>query len=269
MGNTTRSGGRGRSEREREAQRERRRAYYEQLSPEEKRAYRERRLRRKKLKKLKRMAVSGGIMLALIIISVIGILIQQGGKRTSQNTPVSGTQPANGGESGQSTKTVTVPDWVTQDLIRVNEYSRPGTKLERVSGVVVHYVGNPQTTAKNNRDYFDSLADTKETNASSHFVIDIDGSILQCIPLDEIAYASNSRNEDTISIECCHPDETGKFSDATYASLVKLVKWLEETYNLKPESVIRHYDVKGKMCPLYYVEHEDAWEQFHRDIALE
>ena len=28
------------------------------------------------------------------------------------------------------------------------------------------------------------------------------------------------------------------------------------------DAVIRHYDVKGKLCPLYYVEHPEAWEQF-------
>ena len=46
----------GRSEYEREAERERRRAYYEQLSPQEKREYRQRRIREKKLKQLKKMA---------------------------------------------------------------------------------------------------------------------------------------------------------------------------------------------------------------------
>ena len=31
--------------------------------------------------------------------------------------------------------------------------------------------------------------------------------------------------------------------------------------------VIRHYDVNGKRCPLYYVEHPDAWEALRGDIA--
>ena len=64
-----------------------------------------------------------------------------------------------------------LPDWITQELIPVNQYSRPGTPLEQVNGIVVHYVGNPGTTAQNNRDYFASLAETGETSASSHFVI--------------------------------------------------------------------------------------------------
>jgi N-acetylmuramoyl-L-alanine amidase len=31
--------------------------------------------------------------------------------------------------------------------------------------------------------------------------------------------------------------------------------------------VIRHYDVTGKICPKYFVEHESAWEDFHDDLA--
>ncbi|MCD7946667.1 MAG: peptidoglycan recognition protein family protein [Clostridiales bacterium] len=158
------------------------------------------------------------------------------------------------------------PDWVTVDLLTVNEYSRPGTELETVNGIVVHYVGNPGTTAQANRNYFEGLAETGETHASSHFVIGLEGEVIQCVPLDEIAYCSNSRNSDTISIECCHPGEDGAFTQETYDSLVKLVAFLADYYDLGRDEVIRHYDVTGKLCPLYYVEHEDAWEQFKDDV---
>ena len=82
-----------------------------------------------------------------------------------------------------------------------------------------------------------------------------------------MSYASNSRNNDTISIECCHPDDTGKFNDKTYNSLVDLVAWLCLKYHLNTEHVIRHYDVTGKNCPKYYVEHEDAWNKFLEDVG--
>ena len=91
--------------------------------------------------------------------------------------------------------------------------------------------------------------------------------IIQCIPCNEIAYASNERNADTISIECCIPDDTGKFTDATYGSLVHLVTWLMGRYDLTTDDVIRHYDVTGKACPKYYVENEAAWEQFKSDLV--
>lgn len=151
---------------------------------------------------------------------------------------------------------------IIQDFIEENPYSRSGISLDVVNGIVIHYVGNAGTTAQENRDYFENLKDTHITKASSHFIIGLDGEIIQCIPLDEIAYASNDRNSDTISIECCHKKENGKFNKKTYASLVQLTAWLCDTYGLSSDDVIRHYDVTGKLCPLYYVEHPDAWEDF-------
>ena len=106
------------------------------------------------------------------------------------------------------------------NLLDVNEYSRPGIPLKKIKGVVVHYTANPGSTAAENRNYFEGLKDSHETKVSSHFVIGIEGEIVQCIPSSEIAYASNSRNDDTLSIECCHKDETGEFTQATYDSLV-------------------------------------------------
>ena len=157
------------------------------------------------------------------------------------------------------------PDFAVE-LLTVNEYSKPGTELAQVNGIVVHYTANPGTTAEQNRSYFESLAETGETHASSHFIIGISGEIIQCIPCNEISYASNDRNSDTISIECCHPDETGKFYDSTYESLVELCAYFCTEFKLKPEDVIRHYDVTGKICPKYFVDHEDAWDQFHKDV---
>lgn len=155
---------------------------------------------------------------------------------------------------------------IQADLLEPNPYSRPQTPIEEVNGVVVHYVGNPGTSAKANRNYFNGLAESKATYASSHFIIDIDGTIIQCIPLDEMSYASNDRNKDTISIEVCHPDETGEFTAQSYKALVSLTKWLCSEYELDSNDVIRHYDVTGKLCPLYYVEHEDAWLKFKKDV---
>ena len=99
----------------------------------------------------------------------------------------------------------------------------------------------------------------------------MEGEVIQCVPLNEVAYASNNRNSDTISIECCHPDTTGKFYDSTYTSLVNLSAYLCREFQLEAEAVIRHFDVTGKACPKYFVDHEDKWEQFHKDVeaALE
>ena len=154
------------------------------------------------------------------------------------------------------------PDWVDQQIIKVDGDSRRGVMLEGVRNIVIHYVGNPGTTAQQNRDYYAS----RSSDVSSHFVIGLKGEIIQCIPLHEKSSASNHRNKDTISIEVCHPDESGKFTDASYQSLVKLTAWLLDVCDLDSNDVIRHYDITGKQCPLYFVTHEDAWKKFLQAI---
>ena len=167
-------------------------------------------------------------------------------------------------------KAVEVPEWVKQEFIRKNIFSRPDVSRKRINNIVIHYVANPGSTAKNNRDYFDSLADQDQqksgTSTSSHFVVGLEGEVIQCIPITEIAYGNAPRNEDTISIEVCHPDETGRFNDVTYESVVNLTAWLCKELKLGSKDVVRHYDINGKLCPKYYVEHEEAWVQFRKDV---
>ena len=160
------------------------------------------------------------------------------------------------------------PDWVEQALLPVNEWSRPGDKLEAVNGIVIHYTGNPGTTARQNRDYFAGLAQTHETYASSNFVVGLEGEALQCVPSDEIAFASSQRNADTLSIEVCHPDETGAFTPTTEDALLRLTQWLVDYYRLGRDQILRHYDVTGKECPRYYVQHPEAWEAFLDRLAF-
>ena len=151
-------------------------------------------------------------------------------------------------------------------LLTVNPYSRPGTETNKITGIVVHYTANPGATAMENRDYFEGLKDSHITQASSNFIVGLDGEIVQCVPTWEVAYASNNRNIDTVSIECCHMDETGEFEKETYQSMVQLCAWLCLKFGLSEEDVIRHYDVTGKNCPKYFVENEEAFTAFKKDI---
>lgn len=153
------------------------------------------------------------------------------------------------------------------ELLTVNPYSRPGTEIGRINAIVIHYTANPGSTAIQNRNYFEGLKDSKETRASSHFVVGFEGEIVQCIPTWEVAYASNERNSDTISIETCHWSEDGSYTDETYQSMVELTAWLCRKFDLTEEDVIRHYDITEKNCPKYFVEHEDAWETFKQDVG--
>ena len=153
-------------------------------------------------------------------------------------------------------------------LLDVNPYSRPGIQSNGIAGIVIHYTANPGSSAQDNRDYFNGLQDSHETKASSNFVVGLDGEIIQCVPTWEVAYASNDRNYDSVSIEVCHPDETGRFTEESYESLVQLTAWLCVKFDLTADDVIRHYDVTGKDCPKYFVEHEDVWEDFRENVSL-
>lgn len=159
-------------------------------------------------------------------------------------------------------KQVQLPDWVDAQLIRVDGSSRRGTELEDIGDVVIHYVGNPGTTALQNRNWYAN----PESTVSSHFIVGLDGEVIQCVPLWEMSSASNHRNNDTISIEICHPDETGKFTRESYDAAVKLTAWLLENCYLTSADIIRHYDITGKDCPRYFVRNEQAWEAFRQDV---
>lgn len=166
---------------------------------------------------------------------------------------------------------------IQQKFLTPNKYSRPQIKLNNISKIAVHYVGNPGTTAIANRNYFDGLKNQISDSTgkwrlnkdgsymyykgekvalryvSSHFIVGLSGEIIQCIPTNEWSYCTNQANSYSISIECCHPDSSGKFTSATEQSLAELCAYLCKKLGLDPvKDIIRHYDVTGKQCPLYW-----------------
>lgn len=218
-----------------------------------------RKAKRKKqlIQRLTIMGVSAVLLLSLFIVLIVKI-VGGSSKKNEIKTP----------EEITDLKYNDIEPELDVQLLDINEYSRPGTAIGEIKGIVVHYTANPGSTAQQNRDYFEGLSQSGSTYASSHFIIGLDGEIVQCVPCNEIAYASNSRNEDTISIECCYQDESGKFNGNTYETLISLVTWLMGRYDLSVDDVIRHYDVTGKNCPKYFVENEDAWDKFKSDLLI-
>lgn len=155
---------------------------------------------------------------------------------------------------------------IKQMLLTPSKYNRPQTKINPTT-IAWHWVGNPGTSAIANRNYFESLSTTHKTKASSHYIIGLEGEILQLIPDDEISYCTNEANLYTISVECCHPDDTGKFTEKTYRSMVWLGKYLMKKHGITKN--IRHYDVTGKCCPKWFVNNPSEWEKFKRELEVE
>ena len=270
-----------------------RRAASDRLPEERKKELRRMREERRRRERRKRFLGYGGIFLAaaaatvLVIWGIASIRSLAGGEEegtqeVSVNATVGETLQSEAAESerqteapteteGQPVVLVDGPEWAKIDYLTPNPNSRPQTPLTEVKNIVIHYVGNPNTTAQSNRDYFEQLKNNvlvngKVQQASSHFVVGLEGEVVQCVPLNEVAYATKWRNVDTVSIEVCHPDAEGKFNEKTYNGLIRLTAWLCGQYGLSGDDLLRHYDVTQKKCPLYYVDHPEAWEQLKRDV---
>jgi len=158
---------------------------------------------------------------------------------------------------------------IQEKLLEVNKMSRPAYARKGVEKIVIHYVGNPNTTAEANRNYFNNLKNQNNTYASSHYIVGLEGEIIRCIPESEVAYHSGNldMNYKSIGIETCHPDTSGKFKEITYNVLVELCVDICKRYSLNPDTqIIRHFDVTGKKCPIYYVNNVNEWYTFKRRV---
>jgi N-acetylmuramoyl-L-alanine amidase len=145
-------------------------------------------------------------------------------------------------------------------------------------------VANPGSTAQGNRNYFESLKEQVPPNnkrfASAHYVIGLQGEIIQCVPDKEVCYhvgadtytnealrrLSSYPNNCTIGIELCHPTWDGKFNQKTLESCHWLLDVLLATYDLTKDDLWRHFDVTKKVCPKYFVEHTDEWDAFRLSV---
>ena len=227
--------------------------------------------RKQRQRQLHRRMLLTGVLVVLICVGIYSGIRHLAKTEPAMSDALADGSSTQGGLLADDYEDNDITDWtgappIDVELLTPNSWSRPQTRLKKVNGIVIHYTANPGSTAMQNRDYFENLPETQEAQASSHFVIGIEGEVVQCIPTSEWSYASNQRNFDTISIECCHPDDSGEFTDETYNSVVQLAGFLCKRFNLTSDDVIRHYDVTEKLCPLYYVEHEDAWIQMKADI---
>lgn len=155
-----------------------------------------------------------------------------------------------------------------------NKFGRPGTKIFPTK-IAIHYTGKADVPGHKTVSYFNNVVangykvNNKYVYASAHFVIDLDGTIYQLIPTDEISYATNSANPYTISVEVATTGIDNHYTDATYKSMVHLCAWLCQYKNLSCKTdIITHTDIVGKnykLCPIYMVKNPRKMKQFKLD----
>ena len=162
---------------------------------------------------------------------------------------------------------------IQEMFLTPNKYSRPQIPLKEVKKIAVHYVGNPNTSALSNRNYFENCKEGGRY-VSSHYIVGLKGEVIQCIPTDEWSYCTNQANGYSISIECCHPKSDGIFNDSTYVSLCELCAMLLKKFNLTTNDLIRHYQITGKQCPIHWCPTKyqseavatARWNRFKQDV---
>ena len=147
-------------------------------------------------------------------------------------------------------------------------------KLTSVKAIVIHYTGNNGDTAENNGRYF---AGSNTRAAGAHFFVGQDGSVVQSIDMERIAWAvggskySNCAqtgggkyygtytNANTVSIELCD-NATKDPSDKQVKAVKQLIKYIRKQCT-NAKKVIRHFDVNGKSCPGRMCS-DSAWNNF-------
>lgn len=171
--------------------------------------------------------------------------------------------------------------WV-EKFINVNQFSRPGKKLDGVKKIVVHYTANPGASAQNHYLYFGSL---KDRYASAHLFVDKIEAI-NIIPLNEVAYHAGdiqkrnangtpyrgvkellpSANYLSIGVEMCI-EKDGTFHPDTITRTEDVFVELCKKFNLDPMcDIVRHFDVTAKNCPAPWVKDEQQFTQFKQRV---
>lgn len=145
--------------------------------------------------------------------------------------------------------------------------------LSNIKYIVVHYTANDGDTDEANANYFQNkLANP----ASAHYFVD-DDSVTQSVPDNYVAYHCGTtgkyyhtcRNATSIGVELCDTIKNGKHdvSELTKNNAIELIKSLMKKYNIPIENVIRHYDVTHKLCPLFWVNDINDWNNFKNRLT--
>jgi len=165
-------------------------------------------------------------------------------------------------------------------LLTPNAYSRPLALLRDVKGLVVHWVANPGSSARATQRFFESRKSGKLGFGSAHYAIDPVETV-RMIPENEIAYHVGAwkytdyalkkfgtyPNAHSIGVELHHLDWAGRFHPDTLAQLVVLLRDLCGRYSLDPVTdICRHFDITEKLCPKWWVDHEDEFRAFLKTI---
>lgn len=147
--------------------------------------------RKQRQRQLHRRMLLTGVLVVLICVGIYSGIRHLAKTEPAMSDALADGSSTQGGltaddYSGSDYEDNDITDWtgappIDVELLTPNSWSRPQTRLKKVDGIVIHYTANPGSTAMQNRDYFENLPETQEAQASSHFVVGIEGEVVQCI----------------------------------------------------------------------------------------
>jgi len=163
---------------------------------------------------------------------------------------------------------------MTEDLLTVNAWSRPGSHLRQVTAIVVHWFGAPGQLATQVRDYWEARKDGQNGWGSAHIAID-DRQTILAIPLNEIAYHVGAEdytefalkeigqypNAHAIGVELAHHDWGGEPTPDVWLKTVSTLAYLCDRFGLPEGKIVTHWDVTGMRpywkhpCHRWFVQH--------------
>ena len=139
--------------------------------------------------------------------------------------------------------------------------------------LVLHYTAGHNDSAAAGLKYFES-----PRGASAHYFVDRDG-WRQSVSDEDTAWSVGTagiytqkhprcHNGNSISIEMCCRYDAGRYwlEDVVVANAALLTRKLMRKYGIPIENVLRHYDVVSKRCPAMWVDDENAWFAFKRQV---
>lgn len=158
---------------------------------------------------------------------------------------------------------------------------------DKIKYAVAHYTGNDGDTDEANANYFAN----NYVGASAHYFID-DDSVTNSVPDNFIAWSVGSTglldqgspykkngakfwgkctNTNSLSFELCDTNRNGKrmVTKATRENAAVFIATKMHQYDIPIGNLIRHFDVNGKLCPIYWVTDEEDWKAFKAEVNAE
>lgn len=130
--------------------------------------------------------------------------------------------------------------------------------------IVIHYTAVPGCKAERLAECF--VNDNGGYNQSCNYVVDW-SEVICLIPAGYMSYGVTGHNDHVINIEVCYRESGGRFDLTSIANLRELVRRLMRKWDIPAEKVVRHYDLTGKECPLFYAHETWEWIELHHIIT--